>query len=816
MEDPRCEKCHKKKSCKCDRGATGPTGPAGIPGKQGPHGEKGSQGIQGPKGNLGPAGHIGPTGEQGIQGIRGIPGVQGPQGRQGRQGDVGPIGATGSTGPTGDVGATGSTGSTGAIGSTGSTGPTGSIGATGSTGAVGATGSTGAVGPTGPSTVGPADTCDFGATGLTGGDFVTVTSYGEGTTGPTGANLHKLICEKYQWSVHVELVTNQVSQIFQNFNTVDDCDNVYFVGRIPPLESVILHYYDSDGNIAYTKSLNETDGAKILVAKYNSDGYYQWSAYIETAGDISATVKTDNCGNVYICGKSNSPGTFQYYDNNSSTISTNVNLKQPPQASSDFIFVAKINKDGIWQWAVYIVTNTIDETIGDVSFDISCCKNIYINATIKANSNATFYRKDGSAQNDIFTGPANSNLHLIGLLAKLNILGYFEWAAYAVSVGGNLTHPVITVSDKNEYIGYQFDISSNINLYNSNATTSSIISPTISSGLHILLLKCDDLGFWKWLAYTNSNGTDTPRALALDHCCNLLLHGDIDSGSSGINISFYNSRVDINNIHQKNSNMSTPPAGVPKADIVAKLSSDRIWSWASYIYSFSSNPPALQYVPVIASDIISDVCNDIFVTSTLHPHQITYLNSDGSTANSVLPPFSTLDEITIFAKLDQNGFWIWETYIGPPQFSSDEYVNNPKLSIDSCNTVYVSGSISPSTPTVFLNPNGSNSGLTNPVNPGYLVFVAKFPNEVNSVRVIGVVQSISGNIVTVKFFGDVQVSQTLIPGKSYYLECDISGITLTTKKCDDCCENRFIGIACGTHELYLQVSSPICKSKCKC
>lgn len=193
-----------------------------------------------------------------------------------------------------------------------------------------------------------------------------------------------------QWVVKIENGFI-VSEYYKgNFITSDDEENIYVVGNFDSSFPVI--FYDSiviSGDTPLQKGTLTTDLPATFIAKYNKDGLYQWSTYINGDYCLVKGIDCDINNNLHII--VDNLGTVNYYSNNIST-PTSVTFDE----SYYYISYIKYNKEGIFQNYNIISSNSSSLTR---SSTIRTFENntyiigIYINPT-----NLFFYNKNSNTE----------------------------------------------------------------------------------------------------------------------------------------------------------------------------------------------------------------------------------------------------------------------------------------------------------------------------------------------------------------------------------------------------------------------------------
>lgn len=366
-------------------------------------------------------------------------GERGKRGCRGKTGATGPtgssgFGSTGATGPSGVTGATGSFGSTGPTGPSGVTGPTGSFGSTGPTGNTGASGNTGATGSMGPT----GSTGNTGSTGPTG-------PAGTGSTGPTGA--------------------------------------AGPTGPSAPTSTFPLQFKGMTGNVGDAVNVIFNTPATNLAGVYPVGTTPVWYNAIGVTGTSflsPSDILTDGFGNVYVTGPFIGTVTFGTF-----VLTSPTNLSE--------IFVAKMDTDGNWLWAVSAGGTGNDQANGLV---IDCEQNVYVTGFFSVSATFGAFTVTSPGFNSVF-------------VAKISSSGTWLWATSAqgdTSIDGRAL-----AIDSNGDLIVTGD-------YSGNATFGTTVLPTAASS-SLFVAKLNSAGT-TWLWAISAIGTSNTVGFGIDTDCN--------------------------------------------------------------------------------------------------------------------------------------------------------------------------------------------------------------------------------------------------------------------------------------------------------
>ncbi len=246
---------------------------------------------------------------------------------------------------------------------------------------------------------------------------------------------------QYLWATHAG--GNNDSCVIWNYGVASDSnDNSYIKG-----------YFQ--GRIVFGNTIltNHSNELSMYIAKLNPNGQFLWAIQTDS---ISASFRyhftADIQGNCYIYGK------LQGIVNFDSTTLTPTNQK--------CVFIAKINTQGEYEWAVNILGDGSYSTIYPSGISIDKSGNILITGTFFGDT--------------LFIGnqevaPSSTGKHLY--IAKLNPQGQVEWVNYAQKTTSSLNINNCFDNFGNSYFISDFDDSiklGNITLEKHNNTNSSI------------------------------------------------------------------------------------------------------------------------------------------------------------------------------------------------------------------------------------------------------------------------------------------------------------------------------------------------------
>jgi hypothetical protein len=241
-----------------------------------------------------------------------------------------------------------------------------------------------------------------------------------------------------------------------------------------------------------TITLTSAGDYDVFVAKLNVNGAWQWAKSAGGTGfDWSRSIAVDKEGNSYITGRFTNNATF------GDIVLT---------GQGDFnVFVAKLNANGAWSWAVSGGGST-DE---GWAIELDADKNPYVT---------------GHFQGPVSFG--NTNLTCEGgddvFVAKLSTAGTWQWATDS---GGNSL-------DRGQGIAVQPNGNSYITGYFEGLVTFGNISLSSQGNKDVFITKLSPDGIWQWAKSGGGTGKDQGYSIAMDENSILSISGDFDEDTA--------------------------------------------------------------------------------------------------------------------------------------------------------------------------------------------------------------------------------------------------------------------------------------------
>jgi hypothetical protein len=261
---------------------------------------------------------------------------------------------------------------------------------------------------------------------------------------------------------------------------VDEQGNSYITGV----------FYDVAwfGNFTLT-SIGGPADPDVFVAKLDTNGNWQWAVqgggYI---GDAGYGIAVDSNGNSYVTGH------FMY-----SAYFGSFHLTS--QGSAD-VFVAKLDTDGVWIWAVSGGGSQPDY-VCDIAVDVN--GNAYLTGDF-----------EGSATFGTETITSLGNVDVF--IAKLDSDGAWEWARSGGSSSIERGYDIALDDDENAYVTGVFLVS----------VTFGTTTLSSQGSWDVYVVKIDSSGDWQWVVSAGSSSTEGAWGITVDSSGNPFISGVFD------------------------------------------------------------------------------------------------------------------------------------------------------------------------------------------------------------------------------------------------------------------------------------------------
>jgi hypothetical protein len=286
----------------------------------------------------------------------------------------------------------------------------------------------------------------------------------------------------------------------------DKYNNVYTSVKFD--QQYIINIYDANDNLVY--SVPEGIGANLGIIKYNSEGIFQWVAFMGNTFNIFSSnfdysVCVDQSNNIYSTG-SFTDASFNIYSSNGQLSTTLINTDLSYNTN---VFVVKYDSNGYFNWAAQMNYNSsVDQTFGGdegISISTDTNNNVYVSGYFTGDSLNIYNAQNQLSKTltNVSTSPTNYN----GFIVKYDSVGNFIWAG---QFGGDANQSAYSNStDVNDfiYVTGRF-VSPVMNIYDANGNISATLTNTTSPNSNGFTVKYDANGNVIWaLNAQNSNTT---------------------------------------------------------------------------------------------------------------------------------------------------------------------------------------------------------------------------------------------------------------------------------------------------------------------
>jgi len=293
---------------------------------------------------------------------------------------------------------------------------------------------------------------------------------------------------------------------------VDSYGSVYVTGYIGLGTTTV--YADLDPLHATTASRFTSNGSNdIFIAKYNTNGVYQWAYTMGTSGlDNGNAIAVDKNNNVYVTGSFAKPTTGAVTIDPDPAHTSNASILT--STGNTDVFLTKYNSNGQYQWAF-----NVGGTGADIGNGIAVDNNyVYLIGSFFSSSNADMDPSPTSATTLTGVGVADM------FIAKYTNAGAFVWA----KEGGN--------SALDTPGGIAVDGSGNVYVINSFQSTfkmSGAPDLVTKGGFDFAVVKFNSSGTFQWNFSIGGTQADYGYGIAADADGNIYITGVIYLPSSG-------------------------------------------------------------------------------------------------------------------------------------------------------------------------------------------------------------------------------------------------------------------------------------------
>jgi len=284
----------------------------------------------------------------------------------------------------------------------------------------------------------------------------------------------------------------------------------------------------------------------VFVAKLDTNGNWQWAKQAGgTGSDAGISIAVDGSGNCYITGD------FQ----GSALFGTTTLVSQ----GSVDVFVAKLDTNGNWQWAVSAGgTNIVDDEVG---ISVDGVGNCYITGHFEGSALFGTTTLVSQGYDDVF-------------VAKLNTNGNWQWATQGGGPNFDYGYGVFVDGSGNCYITGHFYGSA---LFG----TTTLVSQGI---LDVFVAKLNTNGNWQWATQGGGTGYDYGYDVSVDGSGNCYITGSFEGSAL-----FGTTLVSQGNLDVFVAKLSDGSNQPPNAPVINGPTSGN--PGTSYTYIFTSIDP---------------------------------------------------------------------------------------------------------------------------------------------------------------------------------------------------------------------------------
>ena len=406
-----------------------------------------------------------------------------------------------------------------------------------------------------------------------------------------------------------------------------------------------------------------------------------WATYYGGSGDDTpGSVKTDQFGNLYLCGYTTSSFSIATVGAHQTVFAGGIN-------STGDAYLVKFNNAGVRQWASYYGG---DGTDSGTSCAIDGSGNVYLTGY----TNTGGWWSPGSSS--VIAGPGSFistyTTGTNGFLAKFNSSGVRQWGTYTY---GN---PVACTTDQNGdvYIAGEFPVNF------SGGTTAIIATPgchqsTSGGNQDGFIIKFSGSGSRIWGTYYGGAGGESITSIAVDPNNNLYVAGHASTTQGTI--------IATAGSHQFSY-------GGYQDAFLAKFNSSGVRLWSTYY-----GGPDYEY----GWGCCTDPSGNVYLAGTQVNYYVPYSGTIIATSGSYQSAIGNGFSDAFLVKFNSSGIRQWATYYG-----GNNLEDGLSCSSDSYGNIYLSG-ITSSTNAI-----ASGSAFQGNFTGGtYDAYLAKFDNNGN-------------------------------------------------------------------------------------
>jgi hypothetical protein len=321
---------------------------------------------------------------------------------------------------------------------------------------------------------------------------------------------------QWQWVARIDAATsNELAPSI----TVDAQDNAYVAGYGASGAAPI--FYNFDGTVGQSGRAGQAD--QIFIGKINQFGNWIWDVSVDglqTSNEINPAIVNETCDSIYMAAQGAANSTPFFYNRDANFGFTG--LTGVSSGSGSQIIVAKLSKEGFWDWSAAIDAPTTNEINPSVATDAE--GNLYVSGEGAQGTVPSYINQDGTVG---LTGITGSNSQVF--MGKINGNGFWQWQV-AVDSSANERLSKVRI-DKCGYV-YLSGVGSNVApvFYGINKTP--VLIGGTGTNPHIFIGKIDSDGDWQWRNRIDLSGTATSYDMVGDSLGNLYVAGELSVGST--------------------------------------------------------------------------------------------------------------------------------------------------------------------------------------------------------------------------------------------------------------------------------------------
>lgn len=278
---------------------------------------------------------------------------------------------------------------------------------------------------------------------------------------------------------------------------VDTADNVYMAGLFG-----LSADFNADGTGGTLTAIGYID---MFLAKYDSDGNYQWAQSVGTniyMGLDYGLAVDKSTNDVYVVGAFAGSGDFN----------PGAGTATLTAVGNADIFIAKYAQNGDYIWAKNIGGSGGSSGANDVALDTN--GNVYVTGVINGTAD---FNPGGSG--GVITAIGNNDV----FLAKYDSDGNYHWARNMGGSNNDYAYGTAVDGNGNVYITGTFAFSNNTVDFNLGGP-GGLLTP-IEGSSTIFLAKYDSAGHYLWVNAMGAMGSDIGFGIAIDRTDNVYITG---------------------------------------------------------------------------------------------------------------------------------------------------------------------------------------------------------------------------------------------------------------------------------------------------